>query len=346
MKGEGLLAQFRIAASARSLGRSTIGTYTFWIRKFWADSGKIPASQWTGAMVSRWMHTLTEEKYSRVARKQGLCAVKFVFAHVLKSDMGKLDLPPCPPERKNLKTIPTRAELARIFAGLHGQPRIMAAVMYGSGLRVAECCTLRVQDIDFENNSIRVWSGKGDKNRLALLPVALIPSLQRQIRWREALHEQDLASGAGLVDLPGRLAVKYPNAPRELRWQFLFPSTIIRNQRRWHAVPEGVQKAMRHAVATAGIVKRVTPHTLRHAFATHALQAGNDVRTVQDLLGHEHLETTALYIHADTARGFSPLDVPPPPRFQEAPQALRNCLPHLSYSPRIKTDSPSFAVPL
>jgi integron integrase len=313
MKGQGVIAQFRIAAAARSLGRRTIGTYIFWIKKFWADTGKLPATEWTGPMVSKWMHILAEEKYSRVARKQGLCAVKFVFAHVLKADMGKLDFPSCPPERIPLKTIPTRQELARIFAGLRGQPRLMAGIMYGAGLRVEECCKLRVQDIDFEARTIRIWSGKGDKHRLTLLPEILVPALQRHIQWRAAVHENDLAAGAGFVELPGRLAVKYPKAQQELRWQFLFPSQYIRNQRRWWAVPEGVQKAMRHAVASAGITKRITPHTLRHAFATHAMRAGNDVRTVQELLGHEHLETTMIYLHADAARGRSPLDMPPPP---------------------------------
>lgn len=319
MKGQGVLAQFRIAASARSLGRRTISTYAFWIRKFWQDIGKRPATEWNGQMVSRWMHILDDEKYSRVARKQALCAMVFVFKHVLKADLGKLDLPSCPPERKTLKTIPTREELARIFAGLRGQPRLMAGIMYSAGLRVEECCKLRVQDIDFANMTIRVWSGKGDKHRLTLLSSAIAPAIERHIRWRAALHDNDLASGAGFVELPGRLAKKYPNAQRDLRWQFLFPSQYIRNQRRWYAVPEGVQKAMRQAVAAAGIMKRITPHTLRHAFATHAMRAGNDVRTVQELMGHECLETTMIYLHADAARGTSPLDLPPPVRPHHIP---------------------------
>lgn len=299
-----------MAAAAQSLGRRTIQTYEFWLRKCWQDM-RVPASQWTGGTIERWMHALDGQSYSRMSRKQALCSVVFVFKHVLRADLGRLNLPPCPPERKPLKTIPTRDELARIFAGMRGQPRLMAGVMYGAGLRVEECCKLRVQDIDFANLTIRVWSGKGDKHRLTVLPVALVPALERHIRWRAALHEQDLAVGAGIVELPGRLARKYPGAQRELRWQYLFPSQCIRSQRRWHAAPEGVQKAMRAAVRAAGIIKRVTPHTLRHAFATHALRSGNDVRTVQELLGHESLETTMIYLHPDHARGTSPLDLPP-----------------------------------
>jgi integron integrase len=308
----GLIERFRQAASHRQLQRRTIGTYEFWLRKFYHETGRQPATAWTGEMVRVWLHQLDQDRYSTVSRKQALCALAFIFRHVMQRDMGNLNLPKPPREKFHLRTIPSREELSRIFAGLKGQPRLMAAVMYGAGLRVEETCRLRVQDIDFEARTIRIHGGKGDKDRLTVLPALLVPHLRRQIAWREALHHQDLAQGAGFVELPGRLALKYPSAPRELRWQFLFPSQVIRAQRRWHAVPEGVQKAMRQAVAAAGITKKVTPHTLRHAFATHALRAGNDVRTVQDLLGHEHLETTMIYLHGDAARGVSPLDLPPP----------------------------------
>jgi site-specific recombinase XerD len=264
-------------------------------------------------MVAEWLHQLERKSYSSISRKQALCALKFVFVHVLKSDLGTLNLPKPPREKFHLRTIPSREDLARIFAGLKGQPRLMAAIMYGAGLRVEETCKLRVKDIDFDAMTIRVHGGKGDKDRLCLLPMAIAPHIHRQITWRVALHDQDIAAGAGYVELPGRLAHKYKNAACEIGWQYLFPSQCIRDQRRWHAVPESVQKAMRIAVRAAGIIKKVTPHTLRHAFATHALRAGNDIRTIQDLLGHEHIETTMIYLHADAARGFSPLDMAPAP---------------------------------
>lgn len=309
----GLIDQFRVQASCRDLQKRTVATYEFWLRKFFNESGRKPASEWTGAMVSAWLHALDRQAYSSVSRKQALCALVFVFRHVLKLDIGNLGLPRPPREKFHLRTIPSREELARIFSGLKGQPRLMAALMYGAGLRVEETCKLRVKDIDFDALTIGIHGGKGDKDRLCLLPVVLVPHLRRQIAWRAALHDQDLAAGAGVVELPGRLAIKYKNAARDLGWQYLFPSQCIQNQRRWHAVPEGVQKAMRAAVRAAGITKRVTPHTLRHAFATHALRAGNDIRTIQDLLGHEHVETTMIYLHADMARGVSPLDLAPPP---------------------------------
>jgi integron integrase len=303
-----LIQKLESAATERSLGKSTVACYSFWNRKFYAFC-KLPGSQWTGEMVRVWMLYLADQNYSPVSRKQALNAVVFVFKYVLKRDLGLLDLPPMPKVRQTLRIIPSREELGRIFAGLHGQVKLMAGLMYGSGLRVlCECCRLRVQDIDLEAMTVRVHDGKGAKCRLTLLPVLLVPALRRQIAWRKALHEQDLADGGGFVELPGRLAQKYPNANRELGWQFLFPSTVRRGQYRWHTTDEAIGKQLRASVRAAGINKRVTPHTLRHAFATHALQ-NNDIKTVQELLGHEDLNTTAIYLNADAARGVSPLDV-------------------------------------
>ncbi len=301
----------RVPAQGRAaLGERTIKTYLHWLKAFYAHNKKT-AAQWCGTDVSRWMYYLKAKGYAPKSRNQALCAVVFALKHVLHLDPGVLDLPAADRERRTLKVIPSREELARIFAGLRGQPRMMSAVIYGAGLRVQECCELRVKDIDFDHLTIRVHSGKGDKDRLTLLPMLLVEPLRRWINWRASLHERDLADGAGLVDLPGRLAIKYPRAQRELGWQYVFPSQAIRNQRRWYAVPEGLQKALRKAVAAAGIIRPVTPHTLRHAFATHALRAGNDVTTIQELLGHESLETTMIYLHADRARGVSPLDAAP-----------------------------------
>lgn len=305
----GLIQKLQAAATERSLGKSTVACYSFWARKFYGFCQK-PASLWISEDVRVWMLNLADENYSAVSRKQALNSIVFVFKYVLKRDLGQLDLPPMPKVRKTLRVIPSREELGRIFAGLNGQVKLMAGLMYGSGLRVlCECCRLRVQDIDLEALTVRVQDGKGAKCRLTVLPVMLVPALRRHLAWRAALHDQDLAAGAGFVELPGRLAQKYPNANRELRWQWLFPSTVIRGQYRWHTTDEAISKQMRASIRAAGITKRVTPHTLRHAFATHAMQAGNDIKTVQDLLGHESLETTMIYLHGDAARGVSPLDV-------------------------------------
>ena len=304
-----LYEKLKLAIAEEDDSGKTLDSYWHQCRKFYAFCRK-PASQWCGPDVQRWLHHLHAQQYSRSSRKSALCAMAFVFRHILKADMGTLDLPPMPKERHALKVIPTREELARIFAGLKGQPKTMGLVIYGGGPRIEECCTLRVKDLDFATLSVRIHDGKGGKSRLTLLPTLLVERLQKHVAWRKALHDLDLANGGGLVELPGRLAVKYKNAPREFRWQWLFPSAVVRGQYRWHATDEMVAKQMRAAVKAAGIVKRITPHTLRHAFATHAMRAGNDIKTVQELLGHEDLNTTAIYLHADAARGISPLDVP------------------------------------
>jgi integron integrase len=313
MKSQGVIAKFQAVALVSTVNRQELSprtqeAYLFWLRRFWRFVGRKPASEWTGADVEGFMARLVQEGYSDKSRRQSLCALVFVFKHVLEKDLGKLALPSHPKERKTVKIIPTREELARIFSGLHGQVRLMAGLMYGAGLRVKECCTLRVKDVDFSALTIRIHHGKGGKDRLCLLPMRLAEPLRRQIQWRAALQSRDLEAGAGWVDLPGRLASRYPRAARELAWQYLFPSTVLRDQRRWHAVPEAVQSAMRKAVRAAGILKPVTPHTLRHAFCTHALRSGNDPATVQELMGHDSLETTMLYAHGDHARGISPLD--------------------------------------
>jgi site-specific recombinase XerD len=305
-----LTIKFREAAIEQSLARNTVANYAGWHRKFY-EFCRVPASQWDGALVRRWMIHLFDLNYSPVSRKQALCAVKFVFDHVLRRDLGHLDLPPTPRIRRTLRTIPNREELGRIFAGLKGQAKLMAALMYGSGLRVSECCQLRVQDIDLAALTVRVWDGKGERCRLTVLPVMLVPALRRHLSWVKSMHDLDLANGAGLVELPGRLSMKYKNANRELRWQWIWPSAVVRGQYRWYATDEMVSKQMRAAVAAAGIMKKITPHTLRHAFATHAMQSGNDIKTVQELLGHQGLNTTAIYLHADAARGVSPMDVLP-----------------------------------
>ena len=301
--------QFFKAVAVHDRAKQTGKDYWSQVQKFYHFIKK-PASQWTGADVESWMRELHRMDYARKSRKQALCAMAFVFKRVLKADMGILNLPPMPKERQTLKIIPTREELGRIFAGMTGQARLMAGVMYGAGLRVNECCHLRVKDIDFASNVIMIWDGKGDKCRRVLLPQRLISALERQVAWRAALHENDLAGGNGFVELPGRLAIKYKNANRELMWQWLFPSTLVRRQHRWYATDECVAKQMRAAVRAAGIYKRITPHTLRHSFATHAMRAGNDPRTVQELLGHEDIATTMIYLHGDTVAGISPLDAP------------------------------------
>ena len=304
-----LYDKLKFAVAANHHDANTLESYWMACKKMFRFCGK-PASQWTGPDVQRFMVHLHDLNYSRSARKNALCAMAYVFKHILHADMGQLNLPPMPPERKPLKIIPTREEIAEIFKRMKGHPKLITALLYGSGTRIGESCELRVQDIDLSALTVRIHGGKGDKDRLTVLPALLVPALQRQIAWRRSLHEIDLANGGGRVELPGRLAFKYRHADRELRWQYLFPSAVTRGEYRWHITPKAVGDQVRAAIHAAGIIKRITPHTLRHAFATHSLRMGNDIETIRELLGHDSIETTAIYLHADAARGMSPLDVP------------------------------------
>ncbi len=308
------------AIKARNLDDDTFRQYAFWIRKIYYKCLKKPFSQWSGEDVTRAMIWLRDQNYSSTSRKNALCAVVFMFRWVLKKDLGTLDLPPMPKQRKTLRDVPTRDEVAKIIMLLTGNVKLLGGLIYGGGLRVEETCTLRVQDIAFDRKEVRIHQGKGDKSRLPPLAGVMIPALRHYIEvTRLDLYRRDLARGAGYVELPGRLAQKYPRANREFRWQFLFPSYCIRNAAgksrkstdepgyRWHITKEAVEKQFAAALRISGIIKRITPHTFRHAFTTHALENGEEFKTVQDWLGHQDANTTLIYAHSQH-RGTSPMD--------------------------------------
>ncbi len=302
------------AIALQDCDQDTLDAYWGACRKMFAHCKK-PASQWTGADVEEMCWKLHEENYSRSSRKNFLCGMAFVFKHVMKADMGILKLPPMPAYRKPLKIIPTQAELKEIFRRVDGSVRVALMLMYGGGPRVSEAVELRVQDIDLEALTIRINEGKGGKFRMTVLPECLVPLLRQYIGWRKVLFDRDIAQGAGFVELPHQLAKKYKNANREFRWQFLFPSAVRRGQ---FMTTQHVAEELKVAVDTAGIIKRITPHTLRHAFCTHGLRAGNDPATMMALMGHEDLNTTAMYAHADAAQGVSPMDTALPDRRRPA----------------------------
>ena len=248
---------------------------------------------------------------------QAVNALLFLFRHVLQGEAALLEA-----RRRQLRRpqrLPEVLSVEEVRAALNamrGMPRLIAALLYGSGMRISEALALRVQDIDFRGGRIAVRGGKGAKDRFTVLPQRLRPSLQRLALRRLALHRDDLLHGRGHAPLPGRLARKYPAASRAFGWQYLFASSVVHHCEesghwlRWHVSPSTVQLPFKAALLACGIHRHASLHTLRHSFATHLLAQGTDIRTIQQLLGHRHLDTTMIYTHVrEAAQGTtSPLD--------------------------------------
>jgi integron integrase len=258
-----------------------------------------------------------QKRVSASTQNQALAALLFLHNHVIDKDLGWVTDVVRARRPEHLPVVLSRTEVNRVLEFLAGTERLLGRLMYGSGMRLLEALTLRVGDIDFDYRQVTVRSGKGFKDRVTILPDALIPDLRAHLDRVRKLHQQDLADGLGLAPLPWALARKYPNAPREWRWQFVFPSRVRGSGsddpvvRRWHASPSNLQKAIKLAARRAGVDRRVSTHTLRHCFATHLLEDGYDIRTVQELLGHSDVKTTMIYTHVmqKGAKGVkSPLD--------------------------------------
>jgi len=259
----------------------------------------------------------TTKNVAGTTQAQALNSVVFLYRHVLKQDVGDLDYLRNVRRFKNIPTVLSKDEVIRLFQHLNGTTKIMAGLLYGAGLRVNECVTLRVQDIDVSLRTITIRNAKGQKARVILIPQRLLKALERQLLKRKQLHVEDIHKGWGYVDLPNALNRKYKNAATSFQWQYLFPSSTARKDiksgatKRWHCSTSTLQKAVRKAVLIIELNKRVTCHTLRHSFATHLLEAGTDIRTIQELMGHKDVRTTMIYTHVlrkDMRSVTSPLD--------------------------------------
>lgn len=294
----------RAAMRLRHLSPRTEDAYLNWMFRLYEYHGRRKPSELGAEHVAEFLSSLaTERKVAASTQNQALAALLFLYRYVLKRDLGDLGEVVRARTPKRLPVVMGREEVKAVLKHLDGDKWLMASLMYGTGLRLKECLCLRVKDIDFGRNEITVRSGKGVKDRVTVLPESLKIPLQEHLAKVREIHEQDLADGWGRVQLPNALDRKYPNAPVEWRWQWVFPQ-----KNRWknrengeegrHHVDESIlQKSFRRAVTKAGIVKRATCHTLRHSFATHVLESGYDIRTVQELLGHKDVRTTMIYTH-------------------------------------------------
>ena len=292
--------------------------YTQWWERFQKFCGGRSEEELGAAEVRGFLeHLAVERQVSAATQKQALNALVFVFGQVLGRPVGNLgDMVLAQPKR-HLPCVLTVTEVDRVLAELHGVPALIAQLLYGSGLRLLEALRLRVKDVDFAEGQIVVRDGKGEKDRVTVLPERVRETLLEHLRGVWRLHQHDLKAGGGRVELPYALAVKYPNAEREWCWQFVFPSAGLSKDprsdaiRRHHLHETSMQRAMTEAVRRSGVAKPASCHTLRHSFATHLLESDYDIRTVQELLGHSDVATTMIYTHVMNRPGIgvrSPLD--------------------------------------
>lgn len=269
-------------------------------------------------------HMAVERRLSESSQNQALCAIVFLYGQVLGDELGKEHLGDISALRstrpRRLPTVLSVSEVQRLIASLGEYEQLMVRLLYGTGLRIGECCTLRVRDVDFDRGQILVVQGKGKKDRVVMLPSSVRADLADHLRARRELHERDLSRLAGYVPLPNPVANKVDRDGRAWLWQYVFASAVIRyapgpdgRQRgmRWHLTPSHLGQAIKAASRAAGIAKRVTPHAMRNSFATHLLEQGWDIRQVQTLMGHQSVETTMIYTHVMQKPGvgvISPLD--------------------------------------
>jgi len=313
-----LLDQVRERLRVKHYSIRTETQYLRWIKRFILFHDKRHPREMGAVEVEAFLtHLAVAGRVAAATQNQALSALLFLYREVLNIDLPWLDKVVRAKQPQRLPVVLTRQEVTAILDRMTGVHGLMARLLYGTGMRLMECVRLRVKDVDFERAEIVVRDGKGAKDRITMLPQALIGPLQDHLRWRRQLFEDDKAKGRAAVYLPDALGKKYPTAAVDWPWQYIFPSGSYSidprsgEERRHHIDEKLLQRAVKKAVQASGVAKLATPHTFRHSFATHLLQSGYDIRTVQELLGHADVATTMIYTHVLNKGGrgvTSPLD--------------------------------------
>ncbi|MCH8954708.1 integron integrase [candidate division KSB1 bacterium] len=313
-----LLEVVRDSLRTQNYSYRTEKTYINWIRKYILFHKKRHPKEMGEREINQFLTYLAvNQKVAASTQNQALSALLFLYKRILRKEIGWIGNIQRARKPKKIPVVFTREEVKKVMLHLHGKCWLMGALMYGSGLRLMECLRLRVKDLDFACRQITVRSGKGQKDRLTMMPESVISPLKTHLQRVKSLHEKDLAEGFGSVRLPGALRRKYPNADKEWRWQYVCPASTRyfdpedKEHRRHHFHESAVQRAMKDAIEKACITKTGSCHTLRHSFATHLLENGHDIRTVQELLGHQDVRTTMIYTHVLNRGGMgvkSPMD--------------------------------------
>ena len=313
-----LMDQMRDVIRKKHYSLRTEQTYCEWVRRFILFYGKRHPSEMGDKEISDFLSYLAVNRnVAASTQNQALNAIVFLYKQVLKMELGDFSRFERAKRPARLPSVLSRNEVAKLIPLVPSKYRIMVELLYGCGLRLMECIRLRVKDIDFEFNQVIVRDGKGNKDRVTMLPEALKQKLREHLARVKTIHENDLKNGFGEVYLPHALSRKYPHAAREWYWQFVFPSETISVdprssiKRRHHIYETSLQRAVRQAARQAELPKPATPHIFRHSFATHLLEGGYDIRTVQELLGHKDVSTTMIYTHVLNKGGMSvksPLD--------------------------------------
>ncbi len=313
-----LLDEVRARLRLKHYSLRTEQAYLYWIRRYVRSNGMRHPRSLDGKVLETFLSQLaTHDRVAPSTQNQALSAILFLYREVLALELPWMDEVVRAKRAPRLPVVLSLSETDRLLSQFSGRNALMAGLLYGSGLRLMECLRLRVKDVDFERGEVTVRNGKGGKDRRTVLPHRLHDALRLQLDAVRVQHQQDLAEGFGGVVLPNALARKYPNAATAPGWQFVFPS-VRRSAdprdgkvKRHHLDENVLQRAVKEAAERAGLQKVVTPHTLRHSFATHLLEAGYDIRTIQELLGHKDVATTQIYTHVLNRGGrgvLSPLD--------------------------------------